>query len=71
MKTEPPVVVNGANDAKQEEPAVKNEDTGNADQAEYNGEDANDDVEFNMGSGNDYGSNAAREGHGPGIKEDG
>lgn len=70
VKTEP-VVVNGTSEVKQEEAYGAQEEAANGDQGEYNGDDADDDVDFNLGNGNDYNSNVPRENQGPGIKEDG
>jgi len=69
VKTEP-VVVNGTSEVKQEENNGAHEEAINGDQGEYNGDDGDDDVDFNLGNGNDYNSHA-RDNHGPGIKEDG
>lgn len=70
VKTEP-VVVNGTSEVKQEESNGAYEEAVGGDQGEYNGDDADDDVDFNLGNGNDYSSSAPRENQGPGIKEDG
>jgi len=70
VKSEP-IVVNGASEIKHEETDGAHEEAGKGDQGEYNGEEADDDVDFHLGNGNEYGSNAPRESQGPGIKEDG
>lgn len=73
-----PVVANGANEIKGEdadEPPLNTED----DNAYKNEQDADDEVDFNLGNGNDYSAPPPQESHshgygqahGPGIKEDG
>ena len=37
----------------------------------YGGEDADDEIDFNLGIGNSYDNAPTHERHGPGIKEDG
>jgi len=66
-----PVVVNGASEVMQENTDSAREDGGQGDQGEYNGDEADEEVDFNLGNGNEYSSNAHRENQGPGIKEDG
>jgi hypothetical protein len=65
-----PVVVNGANEIKSQppeaaEPTFKEENTYSGDQND------DDEIDINLGGGNDYSGPPAQQEHGPGIKEDG
>lgn len=71
VKTEP-VVVNGTSEVKQEEINDAQEEAANGgDQGDYNNEDMDDEVAFNLGNNNDYGSHTGRDNQNTGIKEDG
>lgn len=71
----PPAVVNGSSAIKTEEPASGAELNITGDHQEYKVEPEQDDdeIDFNLGNGNDHSAPAhqERDAHGPGIKEDG
>jgi hypothetical protein len=68
-----PAVVNGSSEAKVEDHAGDVEKNGEGDQQMYShDQDGDDDIDFNLGNGNDYREPTTHHGgHGPGIKEDG
>ena len=70
----PPAVVNGSSTVKAEEPTTGPELNATEGQ-EFSGEPEQDDdeIDFNLGNGNEYSAPALqeRDAHGPGIKEDG
>jgi RNA-binding protein Musashi len=72
VKTEP-LVVNGASTAKEE--PVEEPTYNPGDEQMYNNEkeEEDDEIDFNLGGGNEYSAPAQQDhqGHGPGIKEDG
>jgi len=74
IKSEP-LVVNGSSAVKDEDAAGEADYEPPGDQQDYNNEQDHDDdeIDFNLGNGNDYSAPPLRgpEAHGPGIKEDG
>ena len=68
-----PAVNNGSSESKVEDAGGEAEQYGSGDQQMYNNEqDVDDEIDFNLGNGNDYREQPAHQGaHGPGIKEDG
>ena len=68
-----PAVTNGSSEAKLEDASGDTEQHGEGDQQMYNNEqDGDDEIDFNLGNGNDYREQPTHHGgHGPGIKEDG
>lgn len=72
IKPEPPVV-NGSKEAKAEDAIREDEQNQDGDHHMYNNEqDGDDEIDFNLGNGNEYRESPAQQGgHGPGIKEDG
>jgi RNA-binding protein Musashi len=57
---------------KNDEPEVQNEPADQPEENTYNGDqEMDDDIDFNLGGGNDYDQAANSDSHGPGIKEDG
>ena len=68
MKEEPPASV----EPKVEDPVEHHEANGAMDVQTYDAQqDVDDDIDFNLGNGNEYDSPADHDGPGPGIKEDG
>lgn len=69
-----PAVVNGSSVVKTEEPvAVPEPDATEGQEFSEQPEQDDDEIDFNLGGGNDYSAPAQqeRDAHGPGIKEDG
>jgi len=71
---EPDVKAEARNTAevKVEDSNEQTAENGDADERIYNGEqDMEDEIDFNLGNGNNYDTPTSHETHGPGIKEDG
>ncbi|TAQ89391.1 hypothetical protein B7494_g2286 [Chlorociboria aeruginascens] len=69
---EPEVKPESITEIKAQEVIESNGQNEDGDQQMYNGEqDIDDDIDFNLGNGNDYDHPVNHESHGPGIKEDG
>jgi len=70
----PPAVVNGSSGVKAEEPAsTELNTTGEHQEYKEEVEQDDDDIDFNLGGGDNHSAPAhqERDAHGPGIKEDG